>query len=119
MNKIRSGCIKNDILLASYAATELQIWISELMALKEGFLANVYVFNLFKEVQHYYDDLNLPDLTNYISKKDFNGLYKAVDQLEHRLKAIYEQQGLTLKIFQHFLEHKNMSPIFCMNGLRN
>lgn len=104
LNKIRSGCINEDILLASYAATELQIWISELMALKEGCLANVYEFNQYQEVQCYYNDSKLPDLTTFITENDYNGLLNLVDQLEDRLKVIYERKGQHLPLIKNIEE---------------
>ena len=98
-NKIYAACEKKDILLASYAATELQIWISEIIAQNKGDLISTYNFNLFHEVVESYNELNLPNLTDFISNRDFTGLQKAANNLEERIMQLYSQKELVLPIF--------------------
>ncbi len=98
-NKIYAACDKRDILLASYAATELQIWISEIIAQNKGDLISTYDFNLFHEVEENYHDLNLSDLTTFISNRDFSGLQEATNNLEKRIMQLYSQKELNLPIF--------------------
>jgi hypothetical protein len=96
-NKIYSACDKKDILAASYAATELQIWISEVIASFNGLSA--FDFNLFQELREHYDNLQLLDLTSLISKKDYTGLYTAVKELEDRIFNFYTGNGQIIPIF--------------------
>ncbi|MHA1910834.1 MAG: nucleotidyltransferase domain-containing protein [Candidatus Kariarchaeaceae archaeon] len=91
LNKIYSACEREDIYPASYAATELQIWLTELMALRER--KHATNFNLASEVSSYYAQL-LPDLTSFITKKDFTGLKEATEIFEANLvKFITERIG--------------------------
>ena len=91
LNKIYSACERKDIYLASYAATELQIWISELMALSEGKHASD--FNVVNEIDSYYAQL-LPDLTPFITNKDYTGLSEATEKFEKNLiEFITERLG--------------------------
>ena len=103
-NKIYAACDKKDIFLASYAATELQIWISEIIAQNKGIPANIYEFNQFNEVRQYYNELHLPDLTNFISNRDFEGLHWETKRLENKIMRFYHQHVSTLPIFNELKE---------------
>jgi hypothetical protein len=89
LNKIYAACEREDIYLASYAATELQIWITEMFAISEGKHADT--FNVSKEIGSYYAQL-LPDLTSFITKKDFAGLKAATLVFEDNFKQFITEK---------------------------
>ena len=108
INKIYAACNNEDILLASYASTELQIWISEVFANLEGTPVNNYEFNYFYDVEHTYINLKLPDLTGYISNIDFKGLKEATENLEDRLKVLFLTRSNDLPFFNTLEEVKSI-----------
>ena len=99
LNKIYAACDKQNILYASYAATELQIWIAELVAQNSGTPANTYEYNLYNEVNKHYNDLDLPDLKEFVSNRDFIGLHKNTKILESKLLEFYNKQEGKVQIF--------------------
>ncbi|MFX1536446.1 MAG: nucleotidyltransferase domain-containing protein [Promethearchaeota archaeon] len=104
IDKVRSACRQKDILGASYAANELQIWIAEELAkVEEKMVINLYqYFNLYEEVKRVYEQFELPDLDKYITSEDFKELERAVNQLEAHLQRYCQDQNVRLKIFQDF-----------------
>jgi hypothetical protein len=100
INKILSACHKEDILAASYAATELQIWIAEELALNEGnLLVNVDTFNFFDEIKSFYHQLMLPNLMEGISQRDFLKIEKTVKELDIRLQEFCKSQNTKIPRF--------------------
>jgi hypothetical protein len=104
-NKVLSACDRKDIITASYASTELQVWISEMLSELRGFPA--CDFNFFQEIYDPYLDLNLPDLTAFITKQDFQGLKEAVKELESLIYRLYNNTGLKIPIFRNIEEIKS------------
>ncbi|MFX0066805.1 MAG: hypothetical protein ACFFC7_32125, partial [Candidatus Hermodarchaeota archaeon] len=104
IDKVKSACRKKDILTASYAANELQIWIAEEMAKFEGeIFANLYSrFNLYEEIKTIYNQLSLPNLDKYVASGDFEGLELAVNQLEFIIQRYCQDQRTDLLIFKDF-----------------
>ena len=80
------------------------MWISEIIANFNGISA--FDFNFFREIQEYYDDLQLPDLATFISKKDFDGLKNTVNVLENRVYEFYVKNGLKIPVLNDFTELK-------------
>ena len=105
INKILSACYKEDILAASYAATELQIWIAEELALSEGnILANVDNFNFFAEIKSFYHQLMLPNLMEGISQRDFLKIEKTAKELDIRLHEFCKTQNTKISRFNSIQE---------------
>ena len=103
INKIRSACKENDILAASYAATELQIVIAEQIAMIEEKLAfDAYNFNSFKELESYYNQLKIPDLMINISKGDLQQIKQAINVVDSRLEYYYRNKGINFIIFKNW-----------------
>ena len=112
INKILSACQKRDILAASYAATELQIWIAELVAKAEGkLILDVDGFNLFEEIKLYYNQLNLPDLMDGISNHNFQEIEKTVIRLDLILKEYCQAKKFKLPILKDLAEFEVYFPI--------
>ncbi|MFX0090678.1 MAG: hypothetical protein ACFFBD_02855, partial [Candidatus Hodarchaeota archaeon] len=113
IDKIKSACRRKDILLASYAANELQIWIAESLASFEGkkFVNLDNLFNLYEEIKTSYEDLGLPNLDKYVSSEDFTGLEDAINKLETTIqKYCGKQRELPLfsdfESLKHYFEEK-------------
>ncbi|MFX1505975.1 MAG: hypothetical protein ACFFDC_07655 [Promethearchaeota archaeon] len=105
INKILSACYKEDILAASYAATELQIWIAEELALNEGnLLVNVDTFNFFDEINSFYHQLMLPNLMEGISQRDFLKVEKTAKELDIRLHEFCKTQNTKISRFNSIQE---------------
>ncbi|MFX1513824.1 MAG: hypothetical protein ACFFCQ_14665 [Promethearchaeota archaeon] len=97
LGKIYSACNEQDILLASYAASELQVWITELVSEIKGKPAAD--FNLLKEINEFYIDLGFPDLSDFISNNDFEGLRQATTILEQLLFHFLTDNGANILNF--------------------
>ncbi|MFX0013068.1 MAG: hypothetical protein ACFFB2_04505 [Promethearchaeota archaeon] len=107
INKIISACHKGDILTASYAVTELQIWIAEELNHIEGnFLVDVDNFNSFDEIKVFYNRLKLPDLMDGISQSDFQEIEKRVNQLDLQLLEFCKNQNSKIPRFNNKEEIK-------------
>ncbi|MFX1254512.1 MAG: hypothetical protein ACFFCZ_23060 [Promethearchaeota archaeon] len=108
IDKVKSACRKKDILTASYAANEIQIWIAEEMAKFEGeVFANLYSrFNLYEEIKTTYNQLNLPNLDEYVVSGDLEGLELAVNQLESIIQRYCQDKKNNLLIFKNFKDLK-------------
>ncbi|MFW9903837.1 MAG: hypothetical protein ACFFFH_05855 [Candidatus Thorarchaeota archaeon] len=105
INKILSACHKKDILAASYAATELQIWIAEDLALNEGnLMVNVDTFNFFEEIKLFYHQLMLPNLMEGISQRDFLIIEKTAKELDIRLQEFCRNQNTRISRFDSIRE---------------
>ncbi|MFQ5979434.1 MAG: nucleotidyltransferase domain-containing protein [Candidatus Heimdallarchaeota archaeon] len=100
--KIRSACEEKDILTASYAASELQVWTTELVSEINGKLAAD--FNLIKEIDRSYHALGLPDLSQYVSRNDLEGLQQATTTLEQLLWKFLTDRGADILNFQELEE---------------
>ncbi|MFX1515484.1 MAG: hypothetical protein ACFFC6_04185 [Promethearchaeota archaeon] len=105
INKILSACYKKDILAASYAATELQIWIAEELAQNEGnLIVNVDNFNFFTEIKDFYNQLMLPNLMEGITKGDFQKIEKNAKELDLGLQNFCESQNIEISRFNKIKE---------------
>ena len=101
LNKILSACAKKDILAASYAATELQVWFAEHLEKTENKRpVNIYTFNTYHEVKGTYEMLKLPDLSQSIAKIDFEQLKEDVINIDKIATNYFENIGVKLQIFK-------------------
>ncbi len=106
LNKILSACAKEDILAASYAASELQVLIAaSVERIELGRFVDDVEFNQYTEVKNSYEVLNFPDLSESITKKDFQELRKKVKSLDKLLTSYLEKKDVKIR---HF---KNISQI--------
>ncbi|MFW9853516.1 MAG: nucleotidyltransferase domain-containing protein [Candidatus Thorarchaeota archaeon] len=100
IGKILSACQEKNIHKASFAASELQIWIAEILnSSKYPQYVNTYKYNLYQEVNSEYKRLQFPDLSKYISTRNFVGLRSATEKLEAMLKDISRQYGVKNREF--------------------
>ncbi|MFW9780141.1 MAG: nucleotidyltransferase domain-containing protein [Candidatus Heimdallarchaeota archaeon] len=100
IGKILSACQEKNIHKASFAASELQIWIAEILnKSKYPQYVNTYKYNLYQEVNSEYKRLQFPDLSEHISKPDFGGLKTATEKLEVMLKDMSRQYGVRNREF--------------------
>jgi len=105
INKILSACHKKDLLAASYAATELQIWIAEELAQNEGnLIVNVDDFNFFEEIKTFYHQLMLPNLLVGITRGDFQKIENNAKELDLRLQNFCESQNMKISRFNEIKE---------------
>lgn len=105
INKILSACYNNDLLAASYATTELQIWIAEELAQNEGnLIVNVDNFNFFEEIKTFYHQSMLPNLMEGISRGDFQKIEKNAKELDLRLQNFCESQNIKISRFNEVKE---------------
>ncbi len=98
LGKIQTACSRQDILTASYAASELQVWVTELVSEIQGKPAAD--FNLLNEIDRFYSDLGLPDLSQFISNNDFEGLRHAAKILEERFYQFLANNGVRILNFR-------------------
>lgn len=99
-NKILSACSKKDILAASYAATELQIWLAEHLDKTENKTPfNTYIFNTYQEVKRTYEMLELPDLSQSIAEMNFEKLRKDAIKMDNIVTEYLRNKGVKLQIF--------------------
>ncbi|MFQ5820632.1 MAG: hypothetical protein ACE5I5_11635 [Candidatus Heimdallarchaeota archaeon] len=88
LQKIRKAIITKDILAASYAVSELQIWIaSELAQLENKAFINLDKVNFYYEVSHFYETFGFPDFSEAITTKDFEKLAELADAFQ----AVFEK----------------------------
>jgi hypothetical protein len=100
-NKILSACSKKDILAASYAATELQIWLAEHLDKTENKrFHNVYTFNTYQEVKETYEMLKLPDLSKSIAEMNFEKLKEDAEKMDKIVIEYLEKKDVKLQIFK-------------------
>ena len=89
-------------MLASYASSELQLWIAEEMIHSNDKIPvesyDSYLINSFHELKDEYFNMGFPDLSLFITNEDFNGLEQAIRELDNRLQDIYKQKDLKLPI---------------------
>jgi len=101
LNKVLSACAKKDILAASYAATELQVWLAEHLEKTENKrLLNIYNFNTYLEVKSTYEMLKLPDLSQSITQMDFEQLRTDVTKIDKIVINYLEKKDVKLQIFK-------------------
>lgn len=88
LQKIRKAVTTKDILAASYAASELQIWIaSELAQLENEVFIDLDNVNFYYEVSHFYETFGFPDFSGVITTKDFEKLAETADAFQ----AVFEK----------------------------
>ena len=107
LNKIRSACRSKNIFAASYAATEIQLWIAQEIAASKGKLVDIYNFNSFEEVRPFYNYLKLPDLMEKILKQDFQQIEQTVDIIDSRIQQYCVEQNSNPLVFKNWNELKN------------
>ena len=101
LNKILSASKKRDILAASYAATELQVWLAEHLEKTENKKpVNIYTFNTYEEVKNTYEMLKLPDLSKSITEKNFEQLRKHVFTIDKIIIDYLKEKGIDLQIYE-------------------
>ncbi|MHA1169415.1 MAG: hypothetical protein ACTSRU_16430 [Candidatus Hodarchaeales archaeon] len=104
-NKILSACASKDILLASYAATELQLWIAEEMVFTGAKIPadgnESYLINPFCELKDEYARMGFPELSTFITNADFSGLEKAVRKIDEIIKNICQTKGIVLPLAEN------------------
>ena len=72
------------------------------------------VFNSYDEVKGVYEKLCLPDLNNYVTRRDFDNLEKAVKKSKEMIKDFMVKKGIairqytTWKEIEEFLDKKNV-----------
>ena len=115
LNKILSACKKKDILAASYSTNEIQSYIADVFEkLETGKMVDSCVFNSYDEVKGVYEKLCLPDLNNYVTRRDFDNLEKAVKKSKEMIKDFMVKKGIairqytTWKEIEEFLDKKNV-----------
>ncbi|MFW9916384.1 MAG: hypothetical protein ACFFGZ_12325 [Candidatus Thorarchaeota archaeon] len=113
VNKIRAACQQQNLLAASWAATDLQFWIVEEIAKIEGLaLANTADFNFWAEVQDGYTRAGFPDFMDSISQKDFDKLNQQAQAFDQAFRQYCRTNDIPLRIFsekshlQEFLGRK-------------
>lgn len=109
-NKILSACSKRDILAASYAATELQVWMADQLERTETRrTTDIYTFNTYQELKNTYEMLKIPDLSQYITEKDFEKLKEEVEKIDEILIDYFKGKNLELRIFKDVSEVKEFA----------
>jgi len=107
LNKILSACAKKDILAASYAATEIQLYIADEVEKTENrrFVDSQH-FSTYQEVKNTYEMLKFPDLSSSITENDFEKLRGDVESLDKMLFGYLKEKGVKLRIFEDVSEVK-------------
>ncbi len=105
IGKIKAAIKEKDIIKASYAATELQIWLAELMEKeKMSKHINCNQINLYKEFCSQYQKLGFPSLDKAISTQNFQQINHEIYLLEKLLNQFSHQQGIKLRYFSQLDE---------------
>lgn len=95
INKAKKGCRTQDILLTSYAVSELQAWTMQLLNLLEGHSA--HEFNFADEIGDYYSQMGFPDLSKVLSCGDYDVILAAIGLFERKLVHFFQSQGTSLE----------------------
>ncbi|MFX0181849.1 MAG: nucleotidyltransferase domain-containing protein [Candidatus Hodarchaeota archaeon] len=119
IGKILSACQKKDLLQASYAATELQIFIAEeLERIETQGIIDGCKFNDYVEINKTYQKLDFPDLSRFISQKDLIGLKQNVMALDRKLQEYCNTKRIKLNKFgtlrelhKYFEKSKYLNPV--------
>ena len=108
LQKIRKAVITKDILAASYAASELQIWIaSELAQLENKAFINLDNVNFYREVSHFYETFGFPDFSAAITTKDFEKIAEIADAFQAVFEKFCVNYNLEIPRFANIEEMKN------------
>jgi len=109
LNKILSACQKKDILAASYSTNEIQSYIADVFEkLETGKMVDSYVFNSYDEVKGVYENLCLPDLNHYVTRRDFDNLERAVKKSKKIIKDFMIEKDVTIKQYSTWKEIKEV-----------
>ena len=101
LNKILSGCKKRDIFLVSYATTEIQLYIADILEkLKKKEYVNSYYFNRYDEVNEAYNLLRLPDLTESIIHGNFTRIENDVKKINQFLETYFKEHNAEIRKFE-------------------
>lgn len=104
VNKIRSGCMKDDMLLVSYAASELQVWTASWLQRIEDKMYYDAAFgpDNYEDVRASYENHGFPDLCSAVSTGDHSLILSAANEFEERLLAYCDNMNITGAIKHSF-----------------
>jgi hypothetical protein len=106
LNKIRSAATKKDIFAASYAASELQVWVASELLQAQNHKKIDYIGGMerYAEYGSAYEELGFPNLANAITEKDFSKLISLTNELEIKILNYIRGKGKPVPKFASFEE---------------
>ena len=103
VNKAKTACHEKNFIKVSYAITELQAWLNELVALiKLKERKNLTIFDHARDTNELYlNQYNLPDFVSSVSNKDFERISEDIRSFEKKIKEIFTSLNISVKEFQN------------------
>lgn len=98
LNKIRAACKKQDLMTASYAATELQLWIGDRLLYIDNPQIHFSEYLPFSKTQANYFSMGFPDLLPLICASNWSGTLDKCDEMEKKMNQISHKSGFPLYI---------------------
>ncbi len=98
LNIIRAACMKQDLMTASYAATELQLWIGDRLLYLDNPQINFGEYLPFSKTQKIYLSKGFPDLLPLICASNWSGTLGKCGEMEHIMNKISHKSGFPLNI---------------------
>lgn len=96
LNKVRVACNKKDSITASYASSELQLWIADRMYRRKTSKTFGESYCLFSESQEHYFSYGFPDLIPLISRKAWDEILDACDKIEEKLHEYFQNEQFSV-----------------------
>lgn len=104
LNKIRAACLKQDLMTASYAASELQLWIGDRLMYLDNPQNNFGEYLPFSKTKTKYFSKGFPDLLPLISALDWSGTLKKCNEMEKKIFHNFHQSNFSVYIAQEIGE---------------
>ncbi|QEE15839.1 nucleotidyltransferase domain-containing protein [Promethearchaeum syntrophicum] len=104
LNKIRAACKKQDLMTASYAASELQLWIGDRLSYLDNPQKYFGEYLPFSKTQTHYFSKGFPDLLPLICALNWSETLNKCDELEQKIHLILHQLGTPLNVAQNIGE---------------